>query len=270
MSAHAYTPSTGLLLHAIRCVRLSRRVEALSGVVRAKHEDAISIQDPAIRAQVARGEAIRRAGEVAYRAFIAAALVAAATEASKRRKADEHDFDLAIMVILMALASRIAKNYSRMAEDMAGGVAPAATDATAFGFHRAGLLGGFVTESVNSLRKVATEAITEPEAEELTKEYASKIPVDRVIETEAQAAYGLSQFRALQLAGFTHKAWVTMEDEVVRESHNLNSEQGAVPIGERFGNGLLYPGDPAGLIGETINCRCWLVGINRKPIQRRD
>lgn len=49
--------------------------------------------------------------------------------------------------------------------------------------------------------------------------------------------------------------WITARDEHVRGTHAaLDGE--TVPIGEKFSNGLRFPGDPNGAAREIINCRC--------------
>lgn len=49
--------------------------------------------------------------------------------------------------------------------------------------------------------------------------------------------------------------WCATLDERTRESHReLDGER--IELGERFSNGLEYPGDPSGDPGEVYNCRC--------------
>src|SRR5690606_11249816 len=101
-------------------------------------------------------------------------------------------------------------------------------------------------------------------SEEDTIQKAHRLEVTegkRLSATEAQAVYGAAQLRSLRLQGYKLKAWETMEDERVRESHNLCQEQGAIPLGKPFHNGLQYPGDPNGGPEEVCNCRCNLVGV---------
>jgi hypothetical protein len=94
---------------------------------------------------------------------------------------------------------------------------------------------------------------------------AVKVGSGRVVaETEAQVTYGNSQLRVLKRAGFTHKAWNTEDDELVRESHAMCEEQGSIPIDAIFHNGLVCPGDKNGNPEDVINCRCWLTGQGRK------
>ena len=51
--------------------------------------------------------------------------------------------------------------------------------------------------------------------------------------------------------------WVTMADELVRDSHAALHGT-AVPVDQEFPNGLMYPGDPSGPPEEVYNCRCTL------------
>jgi 8-oxo-dGTP pyrophosphatase MutT (NUDIX family) len=88
----------------------------------------------------------------------------------------------------------------------------------------------------------------------------SKGAAARVAATEAQVTYGVSQAKALELAGYRRKKWVTVGDDRVRDSHLLCEDQGAVPVSASFQNGLKFPGDPNGSAEEVINCRCWLEG----------
>ncbi|MBN1253983.1 MAG: phage portal protein [Deltaproteobacteria bacterium] len=49
--------------------------------------------------------------------------------------------------------------------------------------------------------------------------------------------------------------WITARDEHVRGSHAAQDGE-TVPVGEKFSNGLRFPGDPQGTAKEIINCRC--------------
>lgn len=83
------------------------------------------------------------------------------------------------------------------------------------------------------------------------------------VNTESQAAYGNAQIRMLARGGFKTKAWVSMHDDKVRVSHVLCDLQDDIPLGQKFKNGLMYPGDPDGPPEEVCNCRCLLVGVKR-------
>ena len=51
------------------------------------------------------------------------------------------------------------------------------------------------------------------------------------------------------------KQWVTTVDERTRTSH-LEMHGETVPNGDKFSNGLMYPGDPNGTPEQIMNCRC--------------
>lgn len=59
--------------------------------------------------------------------------------------------------------------------------------------------------------------------------------------------------------GVDQKAWITANDEHVRETHRSCQSQGAIDMDDSFNNGLQYPGDQNnGDAGEVCNCRCAL------------
>lgn len=73
--------------------------------------------------------------------------------------------------------------------------------------------------------------------------------------SEVHTSLQAGSFAQMQYAGVRTKTWITAGDEDVRDSHqNVAGE--TVPMEQRFSNGLLYPGDPAGSPMEIINCRC--------------
>lgn len=66
------------------------------------------------------------------------------------------------------------------------------------------------------------------------------------------------------------KRWVATLDERTRSSHqHLDGE--TVDIGDRFSNGLLYPGEASGPPEEIINCRCTTITVfeGLEPTERR-
>jgi uncharacterized protein with gpF-like domain len=65
----------------------------------------------------------------------------------------------------------------------------------------------------------------------------------------------------LAATGARSKKWVTKHDDKVRKTHAAADGQ-TVPLNAPFvvgGQLLMFPGDPRGSAGETINCRCVLV-----------
>ena len=79
-----------------------------------------------------------------------------------------------------------------------------------------------------------------------------------IAQTETQSVYGTAQSDAISRAGFATKRWVSMDDDIVRPSHQLAEADGDIPVGEEFSNGLMYPGDPDADAGEVCGCRCYL------------
>lgn len=82
---------------------------------------------------------------------------------------------------------------------------------------------------------------------------------DRIARTEALTAVSMGQWAATEDAQKSipglETMWLTAGDSRVRESHaQLDGDR--VPVGKTYGNGLLYPRDPAGSAEEVINCRC--------------
>ncbi len=81
-------------------------------------------------------------------------------------------------------------------------------------------------------------------------------------ETHSAANYGANE--AAKETGLNlRKEWVSAEDERTRPAHAAADGQ-IVGMKETFdvgGEGLMYPGDPAGSAANTINCRCSVAHI---------
>jgi hypothetical protein len=93
---------------------------------------------------------------------------------------------------------------------------------------------------------------------------------ETILRTELQRAYNLAhhsqQKRVQKLASTQNvrvlKGWTATADMRTRESHlraHRKYSKNPIPVDEPFivgGAKLMYPGDPNGPPGETINCRC--------------
>jgi len=78
----------------------------------------------------------------------------------------------------------------------------------------------------------------------------------RIARTTVHTASGFGQHEAAaQSRVVVSHQWITSRDGRVRDIHGPLEGQ-KVPLGERYSNGLLYPGDPAEGPGEIVNCRC--------------
>jgi len=143
-------------------------------------------------------------------------------------------------------------------------------EAEVFSGERREKLAGLAKETVGELEAERTAGVaagdTESELSERLGKLAEKLENQTwssAVNTEAQAAYGNAQLRMLARGGFRTKAWVSVHDDLVRPSHVKCDAQGAIPIADKFSNGLLHPGDPDGPPEEVCNCRCMIVGVDR-------
>ena len=79
--------------------------------------------------------------------------------------------------------------------------------------------------------------------------------------TTAQNAGRMNGYRRCQQMGMTIKhRWLSANDRHTRASHKAINGQ-IIAIGEKFSNGLEYPGDPGGAPEEVYNCRCCTVPV---------
>lgn len=81
----------------------------------------------------------------------------------------------------------------------------------------------------------------------------------RTMTTGAQNAGRVDSYkRAVDMGIKTKERWIAVLDEKTRHSHRqLDGEM--VEVGEKFSNGLRYPGEPGGAPEEVYNCRCRIV-----------
>ena len=90
---------------------------------------------------------------------------------------------------------------------------------------------------------------------------ASQQRADTIAFTETNIAVNSGRHTAMVQAKVERKGWQTSHLEGTRVSHianeQLSKENNGIPTAELWPNGLMYPGDPSGEPGETINCRCF-------------
>lgn len=90
---------------------------------------------------------------------------------------------------------------------------------------------------------------------------ASEQRADAIAFTETNIAVNSGRYEGMVQAKVERKGWRTSHLEGTRVSHAqneaLSNEKGGIPIADLWPNQLLYPGDPQGTPGETINCRCF-------------
>jgi SPP1 gp7 family putative phage head morphogenesis protein len=93
-------------------------------------------------------------------------------------------------------------------------------------------------------------------------DFRSAMRSARTAITGAQNAGRIGSYRRAQDMGIEmRQEWLATLDQRTRHSHRrLDGER--VEVGEKFSNGLKYPGDPDGGRGSEIyNCRCTLVPV---------
>ena len=91
-----------------------------------------------------------------------------------------------------------------------------------------------------------------------------KFRAERIARTETLTAVSIGQWAATkdvadEIPGM-RKMWIAAGDARVRDSH-AEMDGDVVAVNNKFGNGLMFPRDPAGPPEEIINCRCTLLMI---------
>ena len=77
----------------------------------------------------------------------------------------------------------------------------------------------------------------------------------RIARTEIHNSHNQGVMRIYNEVGVEYTQWIAANDDRVRESHEeIDGE--IIRIGDKYSNGLAYPGDTSGPIEEWINCRC--------------
>lgn len=81
----------------------------------------------------------------------------------------------------------------------------------------------------------------------------------RTATTNAENAGRCDSYERAEKMGIKLKqVWLAALDGRTRDSHRrLDDEK--IPVGEKFSNGLRFPGDPQGAAHEVWNCRCTLI-----------
>ncbi|WP_308575356.1 phage minor head protein [uncultured Methanosphaera sp.] len=124
-----------------------------------------------------------------------------------------------------------------------------------------------VTQRINKeikeiLKTSETEGIgTKQVAEKLQKKFnqLKGYEAERIARTEINSANNKVAFNEIfNDETVQYKQWITCGDNRVRESHIELDEQ-ITRVGDKFSNGLQYPGDHNGKAKEVINCRCTLI-----------
>jgi HK97 family phage portal protein len=131
---------------------------------------------------------------------------------------------------------------------------------------RSSVLGTELTETTyKHLKRAFTESEGEGESREAlirrirgVYEGWSVSRATTIARTEVHGAYQQGTISGYRQAGMPIKIWVAVADSVCRDAHLMADGQ-EQPIEDAFevgGESLMYPGDPSGSAGNTINCRC--------------
>jgi len=121
----------------------------------------------------------------------------------------------------------------------------------------------------NMLRTILSEGLREGQtiweiANNLNSvfDFADKDRAIRIARTETTEAMNFADNEGYKQTGFiTAKRWIATLDDRVRDSH-AKLHNAVAKIGEKFANGLEYPGDSrAGKPAETCNCRCTTIAV---------
>lgn len=86
-----------------------------------------------------------------------------------------------------------------------------------------------------------------------------------VARTETASAANAARFEQWQSAGIAQHEWLSAGDEIVREAHQIDGE--LVVMGERFSNGMRYPGEPGHPAELVIACRCASAPVIQAPVE---
>jgi len=105
-------------------------------------------------------------------------------------------------------------------------------------------------ESIPKLRDRVTDVFN------AAKGYRSEV----IARTETHNSMLYGTFETYRVAGVKKKEWLTTRDGRERDSHAAIDGE-VRDIGERFSNGLMYPGDPNGRAEEVVQCRCALLPV---------
>ncbi len=87
-----------------------------------------------------------------------------------------------------------------------------------------------------------------------------------IARTEATGVANFGARQALITEGWTHKKWVATHDQRTRPDHAAADGQ-VVKVDAEFtvgGFSMQHPGDPGAPVSETANCRCTIIGADRK------
>lgn len=87
----------------------------------------------------------------------------------------------------------------------------------------------------------------------------------RIARTETASAANSARFEQWRAAGIAQHEWIDSGDDIVRDEHAIGGE--IVVIGERFSNGMLYPGEPGQPASLIVECRCLTAPVIQQAVE---
>jgi len=106
--------------------------------------------------------------------------------------------------------------------------------------------------------------------------YTESIIPDRSQTIAATEVHGANEYGSQEAASSSGlsltKVWLSLHDSKVRDDH-AEADGQEVGMDEAFdvgGEQLMYPGDPAGSAGNTINCRCTVIYMSKQASEEDD
>lgn len=94
-----------------------------------------------------------------------------------------------------------------------------------------------------------------------TMDYNAAIRNARTMTTSAECGGRIDGYKRAKAMGIDlRQEWMATLDSRTRDSHRMLDGE-IVNVGEKFSNGLRFPGDPDGPAAEVYNCRCTIVAV---------
>lgn len=211
----------------------------------------------------------KKAREAAQAIYESAALAAAARAQEEKKKRREEEIAAILLLLLLAGEDAYRKTYSTLGTEglKSFDETQIKEQAITFAQGRQKDLKEFSDKLHDALELTKSESekenLTKSEMARALRETAKKVSAN-MTDIETTITLGSVELDRLKRAGFRTVFWSQVDRPTKRESHTENQNQGVVPLGTTFPSGQKYPGDPAGGVGECVNCLCVLVGVERE------
>jgi len=129
--------------------------------------------------------------------------------------------------------------------------------------------GHYNDQTLEGLQRALAEQDYESELRHVF-EIAGQSRAERLSQTLVTDFTNFGGFEVAQQGGLTHKTWITMGDNEVRDSHAALAGV-TVPLGYSFPHGGRWPGYIRSAPQDRIGCRCWLsFSTGQRGVQLQD